>query len=188
MSFREEKIKEITEALQNVSDSVLSSFYAIIILAAQFSERPIDLEKVEEEKKEKKAVPVKKEKVAKPSSRPAEMDFDDLNEDMPKPKGRRIKEEEDNLDLIADDDEFEELKPAKKEKATPKKEEKKIEDNFDVDFDADFDSIEKEEPKKEEPVKEEEPKKEEPKKESKKEEPKKESKKDEFDEFEEFVF
>ena len=91
MSFREEKIKEIQEALQNAPDKLLSAFYALIILSTQFSELPIDLEKAEEEKKEKKAVPVKKEKVAKPSSKPAEMDFDeDLTEDLPRKKKKAV--------------------------------------------------------------------------------------------------
>lgn len=149
MSFREEKIKEIQEALQNAPDKLLSAFYALIILSTQFSELPIDLEKAEEEKKEKKAVPVKKEKVAKPSSKPAEMDFDeDLTEDLPRKKKKAVADDF--------DEELEE---------TPAEEETTAEDGFD-DFDISTEEVEEPEPVKEakKPVKKEEPaKKEEPK-------------------------
>ena len=62
MSFREEKIKEIQEALQNAPDKLLSAFYALIILSTQFSELPIDLEKAEERRKKRKQFLLKKRK------------------------------------------------------------------------------------------------------------------------------
>lgn len=161
MSFREEKIKEIQEALQNAPDKLLSAFYALIILSTQFSELPIDLEKAEEEKKEKKAVPVKKEKVAKPSSKPAEMDFDeDLTEDLPRKKKKAVADDFDeeleethteeeataedgfeDFDISAEEVEESEPEPVKEVKKPVKKEEPAKKEEPKNDFDADFDDF-----------------------------------------------
>lgn len=161
MSFREEKIKEIQEALQNAPDKLLSAFYALIILSTQFSELPIDLEKAEEEKKEKKAVPVKKEKVAKPSSKPAEMDFDeDLTEDLPRKKKKAVADDFDeeleethteeeattedgfeDFDISTEEVEESEPEPVKEVKKPVKKEEPAKKEEPKNDFDADFDDF-----------------------------------------------
>lgn len=145
MINKDEKINEIAEALKKADNKLLASVYTLVMLTTEFSEQKIDLEKVEEEKKEKPATPAKKTKAIAKPVKPAEMDMEDFDEDLTEDQpvlDNTSKEAE--VETVQEDFDFDEEPIATeepkveqpKQEVKPTKEVKQEKSN---DFDDDFD-------------------------------------------------
>ena len=146
MINKDEKINEIAEALEKADNKLLASVYILVMLTTEFSEQKIDLEKAEEEKKEKPATPAKKTKaVAKPANKPAELDMEDFDDDLTEDQpvlDNTSKEAE--VETVQEDFDFdEEPTVTKKPKVEQPKQEvkptKEVKQEKSNDFDDDFD-------------------------------------------------
>lgn len=96
MSLKDEKIKEITEALKLADDKIVAVVYTLVMLTTEFSEPEINLQEEAKKKEEKPSTsPLKKPAKA---TKIAEMDFDDDSFDEPlveeKPKEEPVKKAE----------------------------------------------------------------------------------------------
>lgn len=145
MINKDEKINEIAEALKKADNKLLASVYTLVMLTTEFSEQKIDLEKAEEEKKEKPATPAKKTKAAKPANKPAEMDMEDFDEDLTEDQpvldtpSKEVKVETVQEDFDFEDEPVTAEEPKveqPKQEVKPTKEVKQEKSN---DFDDDFD-------------------------------------------------
>lgn len=156
MSLKDEKIKEISEALKSADDKIVAIVYTLTMLTTEFSEAKMDLKEEAKKRDEKPASTVKKSTKA---NKIDEIELEDDSFDEPlveeskkpvkkaeakKPEPKKVVEDDFDADFD-DDDGFEEVKKPSDIVKEKKEEIKKADDDFDS-FDDDFDTEEEEKP------------------------------------------
>ena len=133
MNIRDEKIKEIAEALQNANDKILAVVYTLVMLTTEFSEKQIDMEEATKEREKKPVAPKKESKKETLES------LDDFDEPL-------VEDQAPIKELPIEDDFPEETPKVKEVKKEEPKPAAKPVDDFDEDFVDEPTPAKKEEP------------------------------------------